>query len=222
MRHLSTAILALVTAIFACCINSFAGADILVSYQPDTDASGYYSDALGSGGYFYEQTIATQFSLAQDASLTQLTFWGSSENFVFGDLTNMTAFEVNILSSDLSSLVASYTLGDVTLTPTGNLNPLGGVEYGITSALSGSLAAGTYWLNVGAMLASGDGDAFVWTTSAAAPPSLRANFFDGGGWYDFDGFSGTAFELHGTAPVPGPGALALLACAAIVGRRRRS
>ncbi|HMN95411.1 MAG TPA: hypothetical protein PKC43_04270 [Phycisphaerales bacterium] len=205
----------------AAAIGSAAGASVLASALP-ASPDGAFTDAWASGGsYFYGQTIAAQFTLAFDSTIDGFTVWGSSENFLFPGLNNVAGVEVVIWNSDFSLQVLGAVIagGDLSIAATGNANSNGGIEYRIGGDLAGFLAAGTYHLNVGAILLDPDGDAFSWSTSVGS--GFSANFFDGLGWAAFDDLDVPAFELLGSV-VPAPGALALFgALGAVPARRRR-
>ncbi len=214
------------TALAALTVVSASQAALIDSNLPMTNASGqatgYAADAISSGGsYFYSQALAQTFTASQGYNLTQLTFWGSSENFVQPGLANFAGFQAVIYSADFSTVIATktWTLAQLQVTATGALNPQGGIEYQFAGNLTGGLAAGTYRLSVGAILVNGQDDAFIWSNGEANSGlyySIGANF--GTNWSANDTGSGS-FLLFGN--VPSPGALALLGLAGLTGRRRR-
>lgn len=215
-------------AIAALTVAAASQAALIDSNLPMTNAQGQaegaFSDAISSGGsYFYGQALAQTVNVSQGYNLSQLTFWGSSENFIQSGLANIVGFQMVIYSADFSSVVVSKTwaLGDMQVTPTGALNSDGGIEYQFAGNLTGGIAAGEYRMSVGAILADGEGDAFIWSQGEDASGlyySVGAGF--GTDWTPApEGYSGS-FLLFGN--VPGPGALALLGLAGLsAGRRRR-
>ena len=207
---------------------------------------GTFSDALQSGGnYFYSQAIGQSFSVAsgQSSTISDITFWGSSEYIQSNTPWNQTALSSNIVGMQIAILrtdtgtsdfpiVHSWTIqtGQFSQVLTGNytaetFSPV----FRLSSALAGNftLGAGNYMITIGGVLNDPDGDAFAWTDGLAdgSLPATQAYATVGdtptewGSWIPIsDGTSG-AFVLNGT--VPAPGAVALLAMAGLRGRRRR-
>jgi hypothetical protein len=206
---------------------------------------GTFSDALQSGGnYFYSQAIGQSFSVAsgQSSTITDISFWGSSEYFQSTTPWNQTALSSNIISMQIAILrtdtgtsdfpiVHSWTIqtGQFSQVLTGNytagtLSPV----FLLSTVLAGNytLGAGNYMITIGGVLNNPDGDSFAWTDGLAdgSAPATQAYATVGdtptewGSWIPIsDGTSG-AFVLNG---VPAPGAVALLAIAGLRGRRRR-
>jgi len=192
-----------------------------------TDTNGSISNAYSSGGtYFYATSTAQSFSLEDDVILDGITFWGSTQNFTGGQLANMTGYEVIIWNNDFGSIAGHWTLSaqDVTAVATGQINIFNGLEYALSGSISGTLAAGSYVMNIGGFQADPNGDSFVWSTGSIV----------GGWWYTQNPTWGTwveaplmvgsepggAFRLNGSV-VPAPGAMALLGLAGLAGGRRR-
>lgn len=201
----------------------------LPTVNESNQATGVYSDAYSSNGqYWYGQSIAVQFSASQAYYLSQLTFWGFSENFIQPGLANVAGFQMQILSADLGTVVVnqSWTLGQMAVQSTGNVGVTGGFEYQFAGGLAGDyLAAGNYWLNIGFLAVDGDDDGWAWSTGMNNPGPTAAAFSDGEeGWSDWseqpEDWSGSHI-LFGQV-VPGPGALALLLGAGLLTRRRRA
>ncbi len=210
-----------------------------------TVQDGTFSDALQSGGnYFYSQAIGQSFSVAsgQSSTITDISFWGSSEYFQSTTPWNQTALSSNIISMQIAILrtdtgtsdfpiVHSWTIqtGQFSQVLTGNytagtLSPV----FLLSTVLAGNytLDAGNYMITIGGVLNNPDGDSFAWTDGLAdgSVPATQAYATVGdtptewGSWIPIsDGTSG-AFVLNG---VPAPGAVALLAMAGLRGRRRR-
>ncbi|MDZ4830462.1 MAG: hypothetical protein SGJ09_09740 [Phycisphaerae bacterium] len=207
-------------------IASSATADLIVENGP-VNPQGAISDAFSSGGtYANAVSIAQTFSLEDSVQLTGLSFWGSSTNFSGGDLANFSAFNVVIWNADFSQQVLNWTisLASFSTTATGNENLFNSPEYRFDTAVLGSLASGTYQMNVGAVLADGAGDAFVWSQGAEPTGVWVTTAPTFGSWLEappgIGEERGGAFRLDGT--IPAPGAIALLGLAGLAGRRRRS
>lgn len=199
---------------------SDASAGLLVSSLP-TDPNGHATDAWNSAGtYASSQTIAAQFTLAQDSMLDGFSVWGASSNLISPGLSNVAGVEVIVWNQDFSAQVlsASFTVAELVAAQTGQFTSNGGIQYKVSGAISGMLVAGTYNLNVGAMLIDSGGDALAWSTGTGG--SLFANTFDAAGWFEDSGFSSPAFELTGAA-VPAPAGACALAFAFLGSRRRR-
>jgi hypothetical protein len=208
---------------------------------------GTFSDALQSdGSYFYSQAIGQSFSVSsgQSSTITDVTFWGSSEYLQSSTPWNQTALSSNIISMQIAILrtdtgtsdfpiVRSWTIqtGQFSQVLTGNytaetFSPV----FRLSTVLAGNftLNAGNYMITIGGVLNNPDGDSFAWTDGLAdgSVPATQAYATVGdtptewGTWIPIsDGTSG-AFVLNGVT-VPAPGAVALLAMAGLRGRRRR-
>jgi hypothetical protein len=200
----------------------------LPTVNGNNQATGVFSDAYSSNGqYFWGQSVAVQFTASQAYTLSQLTFWGFSENFLQAGLANVAGFQMQILSADLSTVVVnqSWTIGQLAVQATGNVGVTGGLEYQFAGGLNAALNAGNYWLNIGFIAVDGQDDGWIWS-SGMNPPGFAAAAFDNGdrGWTPWgvteERFSGSHI-LFGQI-IPGPGALALLAGAGLMSRRRRA
>lgn len=208
---------------------SSATADVIYQNLP-ASTLGSISEAFGSNGsYAFGQSCAQQFSIEDSFDLSSLSWWGSSQNFSGGDLSNFSGFEIVIWNADFSAQVANFNvgIGSITSTPTGLTNFFGSPEYQFSTTIAGTLAAGVYHMNIGAVMANGQGDEFIW--SAGADQTGRYFTSPSQPWGTWklvppaigdDGFG--SFRLEGTL-VPAPGAIALLGLAGIAtfrGRRR--
>lgn len=220
-------------------------------YDPVTGRDlqdGTFSDAFQSGGnYFYSQAIGQSFSIASghSSTITDITFWGSSEYQQSSTPWNQTALSSNIIGMQIAifrtdtgtddfPLVTSWTIqtGQFNQVLTGNYTPeTFSPVLQLSSVLAGNftLGSGNYMITIGGVLNNPDGDAFAWTDGLAdgSIPATQAYATVGdianewGTWIAIpDGTSG-AFILGGTS-VPAPGGIALLSMAGLRPRRRRS
>ncbi len=217
-----------IALIAAASVTTLAGADIIYQNLP-TSTLGAISESFGSnGGYAFGQSCAQRFSVESSFNLSDISWWGSSQNFSGGDLSNFSAFEVVIWNADFSAQVANFNigLGSLTATATGLTNFFGAPEYEFSAAVSGLLAAGTYNINIGAVMANGQGDEFIWSAGADQTGRYFTSPTNPWGTWKLvppaigdDGFG--SVRLEGSM-VPAPGAVALLGLAGLVGRRRRA
>lgn len=211
---------------------------------------GTFSDSLNSGGTNnYALGLAQGFTTASAFSLDRLTVWGASE---YSDVpepwletslsSNITGFQTVLLKQNALGAyqqVHSWVVNraNTTMSATGNyssetLGPVIQVGMDLVGGPA-SLAAGTYYLAVGAIMADGDGDSWSWTHGQwdGTNPSnlLIATIGDTptswGQWSAVPNGTSTSFHLEG-AFIPGPGILAFMAVAPLGsslggGRRRR-
>ncbi|MBX3390214.1 MAG: hypothetical protein KF691_12270 [Phycisphaeraceae bacterium] len=208
-------------SVFAIC--GSASAAPLYS-QPDNapGSGGYFS--VGGPGQFFTQRMADDFTIA-GGTVTSLRWWGSSQNFQFADLTNITGFDVAIFG-DLGGIPDAGNVlyhsqpvkAGLTITPTGNLSVANAIQYQFDLNIAPlNLAGGKYWLSVGGLLANPFGDTFVWNVSATGNTANASFFYPNSGWIAFSPSDNMAFEI-----IPAPGALALLGMGGLIaGRRRR-
>ena len=193
-----------------------------------TNPNGAISNAYSSGGsYLYATSTGQEFSLEDEVTLDSITFWGSGQNLAGGQLSNITGYEIIVWNVGFGSIAAHWTINaaDLTAVATGGQNIYNGNEYALSGSIAGSLAAGTYIMNIGGYQANPNGDAFIWSSGS----------IDGGWWYtqaptwgtwieaprSINAEPGGAFRLGGTV-VPAPGAIAVLGLAGLgIGRRRR-
>ncbi len=206
-----------------------ANADTLAANPQDFGANfglGFFSD--GDAGYWYSQQVAENFSIGAASNVTGVNFAGASEFFEFGDYTNMTGFNIQIMA-DAGGLPGAVIYSEVIATgatsPTlQGVNVLGSNVYGqsATFASSVALGAGNYWVSIGAVLASGAGDAWVWADGTNDDGIAFTTTPNAGGWAPYaDGATSGTFEIIGTV-VPAPSSMALLGLGALAaGRRRR-
>lgn len=193
-----------------------------------TNANGALSNAYSSGGaYVYGISTAQEFSIEDDLILDGITFWGSSQNFSGGQMANFSGYQIIIWNVGFGSIAAQWNLsaGDVSALATGQKNIFNGNEYALTGSISGTLAAGTYVMNIGAYAYDPNGDTFVWSSGELLGGWWHTQNPTWGTWKEvplsIGAEPGGAFRLTGSV-VPAPGAMALLGLAGLAaGRRRR-
>lgn len=194
----------------------------------NTNTNGSLSNAYASGGsYLYGISTAQEFSIEDDVLLDGITFWGSSQNFSGMQMANFTGYQIIIWNVGFGSIVAQWNLAaaDLAAVATGQKNIFNGNEFALTGSISGSLAAGTYLLNIGAYQSDPVGDAFVWSSGDIVGGWWHTQNPTWGTWkqvpHSVGAEPGGAFRFTGTV-VPAPGAIALLGFAGLAaGRRRR-
>jgi hypothetical protein len=189
--------------------NTALGAMLVLA--PPATPEGQATDAWSSAGsYAAGQTIAAQVLLPRSARLERITVWGASSGWTTPGLDNVSAVEVLLWNADFSRIVLGRTFGvqDLEADPTGEVTKAGSVQYQISGTVDALLPAGTYHLNVGAVLVDGGSDPFNWSTSADG--SLWINTFDKTGWSENSAVATPAFALEGTvlmADLNGDGAI---------------
>lgn len=209
----------LALCVFAICGSASAAA---LYSQPDNlpGTGGFFS--VGNGNQFFTQRMADDFTIA-GGTVTQLRWWGSSQNFQFADLTNIIGFDVMIFGDDGGIPDAGNVIfhsqpatAGLTVTPTGNLSVANAIQYQFDFNIAPlNLAGGKYWISVGGLLSNNFGDTFVWNQSSTGNSANSSFFYPNSGWIAFTG-ANLAFEI-----IPAPGASALLGLGMLVGARRR-
>jgi hypothetical protein len=197
----------------------------LVASNARTGPVGAYSDAYSSGGYTYAQSGAQSFSVEDETQVDSLRFWGSVNGFFGQGIDNITSFEVRIWNADFTAVVYQATVS-ASRVATGVENFFNQPEYQFDATLNTVLAAGSYNLNVGAVLAVANGDQFVWSSGLNDLGFYFTNGTPFGSWTQYspgvNNTAGGAFEMFGeTVPAPGAIALFLSAAALVTGGRRR-
>ncbi|MHB8635337.1 MAG: PEP-CTERM sorting domain-containing protein [Fimbriimonadaceae bacterium] len=190
--------------------------------EPNTDGLGFFADGISTNGsQHYQEAIADNFSISSASTVTNIEFWGGSENFTTPTLSNFSAFDIYVYDASFN-VVASTQSPIATLSPadTGNANVAGGEIYAFNLSTSINLQPGNYFLHVGSINVVPDSDAFVWADAVTGDNSFYVNHFDGNGWVNQSGEGDLAFKLTGT-PAPEPASLALLALGGIGLLRRR-
>lgn len=223
-----------VLSIVAACVGVVGSANAQMSLYKQVSntavggfiAGGDFSDGLSTGGQFYSQTMADDFTVGAGGwNVIGIRFWGSSENF-FGppDLSNFSDFDINIMSS-LGTVSHSWTVSTASLSPvpTGNANLGAGIEYEFLLNASFTLAAGTHWINIGSKNIDPNADSWAWSWSSTGNSNIAAWDFGAPAWTEFQG-TNLAFEFIGPSnvvPEPFTMALGLGAAGAYIRRRRR-
>lgn len=146
-----------------------SGAEIFS--QPSDIADGYPSD--GVSGQFWGVRIADDFAICSLGRVTQIRWWGSSENAFFNDLTNFERFHLVFFTSaaglpDEVISAESFALAATDPQPTGNVNTIGGLEYQhtVTLATPIQLEVGvTYWLSIGSENVEPLDDGWLWASN---------------------------------------------------------
>ena len=231
-----------VLSIVAACVGVVGSANAVILFSQPSDTAiggtviGSYSEALSQGGTSSSVTQADNFTVGSGGwNVSKIRFWGFSDAAGtpgYPDLTNFSAFEVNVLTISNTGVGTVIQGGVVpkasfTITPTGNVGGLGGYEYEFELNVNFNLAAGAYFLNVGAVevAANGAGDWWAWSASDTGDDQFAFNSdFTSSGWNSFQG-TNMAFEIEGdtvnAVPEPFTMALGLGAAGAYIRRRRR-
>lgn len=187
-------------SMLALAVAPLLGAGVVASNPRASSADGFPSDSRAVGGtYFYGQALAAKVVLSQPVDLTQLRFWGSSEAVFSTGLGNVQGFTVMFYNGNASTPALQFSLtrgSSIAEAFMNRSNSDGGKEYQFTSSISGRLAAGTWWMHVGAVLVDGEGDAWMWSSGSNAGIRYAQYGTSWGAWID-SAFSSVAFELSG-------------------------
>lgn len=200
-----------------------ASADVILS-QPDYSDFGFY--ALSTPGDGISERPAESFELTQDMVLTDVKWWGYSDNFTVPDLSNQATWRIEIFDGTANNVGVS--LGDWTLkitdtnpTVTGSSSIVGSDIYEQSGSLPAvQLGAGTYWISISADFIDAQGSYWNWciTTSTYDNTSAWEENVDSGNWHvTFDDY---AIEINGR-PVPEPASWLALGGLALIAARRR-
>ncbi|HLO41288.1 MAG TPA: hypothetical protein VK176_09715 [Phycisphaerales bacterium] len=207
--------------------SAFAGASVVASNPQNFGAefgTGFYSD--GEPGYFYEQQVAENFTVSSATNITGVEWAGASEYFDYADYTNFTGFRVQIFA-DAGGVPGAAVFNQVfstaaTAPAAQGTNFFGATVYAqAVSFAAVSVAAGNYWVSIGAVVVNPFGDAWVWADGTNDDGVAYSTTPNSGGWAAYnDGATSGAFSIIGT-PVPAPASVALSALAGIIAFRRR-
>jgi len=192
--------------------------------QSDYSTNAYFSD--GVAGQFYNYRAAEGFTLATDAEIKSIEWWGCSENYQFPDLTNFSDFVVTIFGSPLPSApLWSQTFSKAATNPvdTGVLSVANSnIFHQTVDGLSINLSAGSYYLHVGAVAISPGDDGWAWsdTVSVYDDAHQQETGFGSGAWSSAT--DDLAAKISGN-PVPEPGTFLAIGVgvAALAAFRRR-
>ena len=208
-------------------VGSVASADFIVVNNPVQDTVGFYSDAFDSkGAYTYAQSGAQGFSLEDAYTTSSLRWWGSMNGFNDQGLTNIDCFQIIVWNPNFRTEVTNQKidLSNIVVTATGDTNFFGQPVYEFYVPISFQIAAGNYFMNIGAQLNDAAGDQFVWSQGQ----NVQDFWFTDenasnkwGNWRPLPTFIGNTAGGAFVLSAPTPGAIALLGLAGLTSRRRR-
>ena len=147
-------------------VGTVASADFIVVNNPVQDTVGFYSDAFASkGAYTYAQSGAQGFELEDAYTTSSLRWWGSMNGFNDQGLTNIDCFQIIVWNPNFRTEVTNQKidLSNIVVTATGDTNFFGQPVYEFYVPISFQIAAGNYFMNIGAQLNDAAGDQFVWS-----------------------------------------------------------
>jgi hypothetical protein len=208
-------------------IASAACGEVIVANNPVVDTVGFYSDAYDSkGSYTYAQSGAQGFDLEDSYSTSSIRWWGSMNGFNDQGLTNIDCFQIIVWNTTFKQEITNQKidLANITVTATGDYNFFGQPVYEFYVPFTFQVAAGSYFMNIGAQLNDAAGDQFVWSQGQDVNQFWFTDVnaqHKWGEWRPLPTFigntAGGAFQLN----APTPGAIALIGMAGLIGRRRR-
>lgn len=201
MKVRSTSLLAVLLATASASAADPVVASNLFIDNADGIFSGPYPTAAN---YFYRQCAAVPITLTGTRRLSQLTFWGSSDNTYSPLPVNVRSYEVRIYDATFSTpvLQASFLRGSgLTETSTQRINTFGGQEHLVRVPLNTTIPAGTWYLHVGAKLIDPEGDAWMWTEGTRKGLRFTTYTNAWSAWVE-DTSAGLAFELRGAVSCP--------------------
>ena len=208
-------------------VGTVASADFIVVNNPVQDTVGFYSDAFDSkGAYTYAQSGAQGFELEDAYTASSLRWWGSMNGFNDQGLTNIDCFQIIVWNPNFRTEVTNQKidLSNIVVTATGDTNFFGQPVYEFYVPISFQIAAGNYFMNIGAQLNDAAGDQFVWSQGQ----NVQDFWFTDengsnkwGNWRPLPTFIGNTAGGAFVLSAPTPGAIALLGLAGLTSRRRR-
>ena len=203
-------------------------ADFIVANNPVADTVGFYSDAYDSkGAYTYAQSGAQAFELEDAYTTSSLRWWGSMNGFNDQGISNIDCFQIIVWNPDFRSHVTNQKidLSQITVTDTGEYNFFGQPVYEFYIPFTFQIAAGNYFMNIGAQLNDAAGDQFVWSQGEDVDGFWFTDDNGGqnkwGNWRPLPNFIGNTAGGAFVMTAPSPGAIALMGMAGLVGTRRR-
>lgn len=173
-------------------------------YDSGNLGDGFYADATSSNAtYYYNSNIADDFALPASSGyyeVTQVEFWGCSENYLFTDLTNFSSWQIEFYSNSggvPGSLLGSATISKASCSPIQvGTDAFGSKIYKFTASVPTTNlgAGGNYFVCIGSVQVNGQNDAWVWHTGLNGNNSVafRRIVSGGSGW-----------DAWGTAPNTG-------------------
>lgn len=192
---------------------------------------GSFSDADSSNGaYFYSQTVAENFELLMNPLgyvANSVTWYGMSEAFIDGDIGNMLGFEISFFADKAAmpgTLLGTVSLPTDQCTPTvmyqNSDNPIYSFEASFTNSIDLG-HGGAYWVQIGAVLEDGQGDAFIWATGQPNDGYVAAKVgTPWSEWMPLVDSSDVAFVVRGDVVPESPSVLVVLGCCALPAFRR--
>jgi hypothetical protein len=169
-------------------------AQFVVYSQPNDNPNGFCSS--GIPGQYCQMRMADNFLLgnAYYREISEITWWGSSDNYSDPDLTNFTHWQIVVYraSDSLPGDVVYEELiakEDIVHVETGNQNSDGGWEYMHTATLAGPPTLyidEPYWISIGYVAYDPGGDGWIWSV----------NYFEGDDYSAGDYFDGQGYESH--------------------------
>lgn len=204
-----------------------ACADFIVVNNPVADTVGFYSDAFDSkGAYTYAQSGAQAFELEDSYTTSSLRWWGSLNGFNGQGISNIDCFQIIVWDSSFNSQTHSQRidLANLTVVDTGETNFFGQPVYEFYTPIQFSIAAGNYFMNIGAQLNDAAGDQFVWSQGQDIDNFWYTNIngqYQWGDWRPLPNFIGNTAGGAFVLTAPSPAAIALMGMAGLVGTRRR-
>lgn len=200
-----------------------ASADVILS-QPDFSDFGFYS--LSAPGDGISERQAESFVLSQTMVLTSAGWWGYSDNFTVSDLSNQSAWRIQIFDGTASAVGGSVFDGSVAIgntgaTDTGSTSIVGSPIYQQSVGLPAvQLGPGTYWISISADFIDDQGSYWNWSITSSTYDNTSAweENVNSGTWHvTFDDF---AIQLEGR-PVPEPASWLALGGLALLAVKRR-
>lgn len=178
----------------------FAQSSLYLQYTDDPE--GKPSD--GRELQFWGKRVADNFNVGS-VTVTQVRWWGGSENAFFPDLTNFSDWRIVFYENNASNLPGVkiydhvFPLNVTSPSPTGMFNMSGGIEYEqiVTLPTPLDLATGEYWIAIGSFNIERLDDCWLWSADVDEGDGGSATETWGGSPYSHQK-GDFAFELLGT------------------------
>jgi len=160
--------------------------------QPSEEADGFCSSAIP--GQYCSVRMADNFQLSHPLyrKVVEVTWWGSSDNYEYDDLSNFTHWVI-VIYDDVDGLPGSPVYSaqipkeNIENTMTGEQNMDGGWEFMQAAALANPptlFIDQPYWISIGYIAEDPGGDSWVWSR----------NYSQGDGECAIDHFDGQGYE----------------------------